>query len=140
MFNRGKKEKKLRSQASPRHLVNRQSPAMVPLIRPRPKSLNRTSPINRTRKLSRPVSSAQPDDEGHYDRLEKVSKIAAFTQVSYLHLINASCHSDCLKVMSIVSAITTYFSHSNYATHHLKEELKKEKDSEMSERSELIRG
>jgi hypothetical protein len=30
--------------------------------------------------------------------------------------------------MSIVSAITTYFSHSNYATHHLKEELKKEKD------------
>jgi hypothetical protein len=30
--------------------------------------------------------------------------------------------------MSIVSAITTYFSHSNYVTHHLKEELKKEKD------------
>jgi hypothetical protein len=30
--------------------------------------------------------------------------------------------------MTIVSAITTYFSHSNYVTHHLKEELKKEKD------------
>ena len=30
--------------------------------------------------------------------------------------------------MNIVSSITTYFSHSNYATHHLKEELKKGKD------------
>ncbi len=30
--------------------------------------------------------------------------------------------------MSIVSTITTYFSHSNYATHHLRQELKKEKD------------
>lgn len=31
-------------------------------------------------------------------------------------------------MMAIVSGITTYFLHSNYATHHLKEELKKEKD------------
>lgn len=30
--------------------------------------------------------------------------------------------------MTIVSAVTTYFAHSNYVTHHLKEELKKEKD------------
>ncbi|KZP29505.1 hypothetical protein FIBSPDRAFT_727407, partial [Athelia psychrophila] len=33
-----------------------------------------------------------------------------------------------IMVMAIISVITTYFSHSNYATHHLKEELKKEKD------------
>src|ERR1700678_2969495 len=45
---RGKKEVAKRRQG-PRHLVNRQSPAMVPLIRPQRNALNRTSPINRTR-------------------------------------------------------------------------------------------
>ena len=30
--------------------------------------------------------------------------------------------------MKIISSITTYFSHSNQATHHLKHEMKKEQD------------
>ena len=60
---------------------------------------------------------------------KKFPKVAAFTLVGFLisldvdRVLIAS-----YKVMSIVSSITTYFSHSNYATHHLKEELKKEKD------------
>jgi len=81
--------------------------------------------------LPRPMSSAQPDDEGHYDRLEKVSEnccIHSSKLFTFKYCQLPVTYSDCLKVMSIVSAITTYFSHSNYATHHLKEELKKEKD------------
>lgn len=57
---------------------------------------------------------------------KKFPKIAAFTQVKFLHLLPADMF--WLLVMTIVSAITTYFAHSNYVTHHLKEELKKEKD------------
>src|SRR5882762_8421613 len=70
-------------------------------------------------------------DEGHYDRLEKVSEnccIHSSKLFTFKYCQLPVTYSDCLKVMSIVSAITTYFSHSNYATHHLKEELKKEKD------------
>ncbi|KAJ7577932.1 hypothetical protein C8J56DRAFT_716091, partial [Mycena floridula] len=33
------------------------------------------------------------------------------------------------EVMTVVSTITTYFSHSNYGQHHLAKEMKKEKDS-----------
>jgi hypothetical protein len=67
---------------------------------------------------------------------KKFPKIAAFSQVSlFLSQLedSESQLSECstnylIKVMNIVSSITTYFSHSNYATHHLKEEVKKEKD------------
>lgn len=58
---------------------------------------------------------------------KKFPKIAAFTQVSHCSMSDLM-YSDHSKVMAIISVITTYFSHSNYATHHLKEELKKEKD------------
>ena len=60
---------------------------------------------------------------------KKFPKVAAFTLVGFLisldadHVLIAS-----YKVMSIISSIATYFLHSNYATHHLKKELKKEKD------------
>lgn len=37
-------------------------------------------------------------------------------------------HWPLLKAMKIISGITTYFSHSNHGSHHLKEELKKETD------------
>jgi len=59
---------------------------------------------------------------------KKFPKIAAFAQVSLLLSQLSECTNYSMKVMTIVSSITTYFSHSNYATHHLKEELKKEKD------------
>ena len=63
---------------------------------------------------------------------KKYPKIVAFSRVS-LFLLQELQLSECstnylMKVMNIVSSITTYFSNSNYATHHLKEELKKEKD------------
>lgn len=77
------------------------------------------------------MSSAQLDDEGYYGRYEEASKNCSihtskwsFTvQCPIQHVLNAQT-----QVMAIISVITTYFSHSNYATHHLKEELKKEKD------------
>ena len=78
-----------------------------------------------------PMSSAEPDDEGHYDRLKKVSEnccIHSSKLFTFKYCQLPVTYSDCLKVMSIVLSITTYFSHSNHATHHLKEELKKEKD------------
>jgi len=59
---------------------------------------------------------------------KKFPKIAAFTQVSLVLSRPLVYTNHSMKVMTIVSSITTYFSHSNYATHHLKEELKKEKD------------
>jgi hypothetical protein len=58
---------------------------------------------------------------------KKFPKITAFAQVSLLLSQLSECTNHPMKVMTI-SSITTYFSHSNYATHHLKEELKKEKD------------
>ena len=62
---------------------------------------------------------------------KKFPKIAAFSQVSIFLLFATIRFSNYLirmKVMTIVSSISTYFLHSNYATHHLKEEIKKEKD------------
>ena len=62
---------------------------------------------------------------------KKFPKIGAFTEVSALlalsfcYILLTSCHG---KAMKIISGITTYFSHSNHGTHHLKEEMKKETD------------
>jgi hypothetical protein len=59
---------------------------------------------------------------------KKFLKIAAFTQVSKCFALTAISITYYLtKVMTIVSSITMYFLHSNYATHYSKEELKKEK-------------
>jgi hypothetical protein len=62
---------------------------------------------------------------------KKFPKIGAFTEVSaflalsFCYISLTSCHG---KAMKIISGITTYFSHSNHGTHHLKEEMKKETD------------
>lgn len=80
-----------------------------------------------------PNAPAKSYDEGHYNWFEKISHIAAFIDVSiFSPPASLTLYSDHwpLKVIKIVSIITTYFSHSNYATHHLKEELKKEKDQQ----------
>ena len=58
-------------------------------------------------------------------------KTSCWVQKSFQRLLDADhVLIASYKVMSIISSITTYFLHSNYATHHLKEELKKEKDKQ----------
>ena len=80
------------------------------------------------------MSSTQPDDEGHHAGFQEIFKdCGLFAGKLFLLLTtwivkSEWCANYLMKVMTIVSSITTYFSHSNYTTHHLKEELKKEKD------------
>ena len=60
--------------------------------------------------LPQPMSSAQPDDEGHYDRLKEVSEnhcIHSSKLFTFKYYQLPVTYSNCLKLTSIVSAITT---------------------------------
>ena len=60
-----------------------------------------------------------------FPKIGAFTEVSAFSALSFCYILLTSCHG---KAMKIISSITTYFSHSNHGTHHLKEEMKKETD------------
>ena len=80
--------------------------------------------------LPRPMSRSQFNDERYNARLKDISKDWCFHWCTSFFIVIKFVWLGFLysQAMKIISSITTYFSHSNQATHHLKHEMKMEQD------------